>query len=98
MRMMVTMKIPAAAGNKALQDGRLQKVIQETMARLKPEAAYFGPGGGKRSALFVFDMEKVTDMPAVLEPFFAELEADVEIMPVMDAKDLVAGLGQIGPR
>jgi hypothetical protein len=96
MRMLVEVHIPAATGSKAIQDGRLPRIVQQTMARFKPEAAYFGPHGGTRAAFFVFDMASAADLPAALEPFFGELEAEVEMTPVMNVTDLTAGLAAMG--
>jgi len=62
------------------------------MQSLKPEAAYFYPEGGKRHAMFVFDMKSSSDMPGIAEPFFQELNADVVLSPCMNPADLAAGL------
>ncbi len=40
MRMMMKVQIPVAAGNQAIADGGLPDVVQKTMEKLKPEAAY----------------------------------------------------------
>src|SRR5215217_6220466 len=56
MRMMMKAQIDTAAGTKAIQAGRLPEVMRSMMERLKPEAAYFGPDGGQRTAFIIFDM------------------------------------------
>jgi alanyl-tRNA synthetase len=42
------------------------------MDQLRPEAAYFGPAGGRRHALFVFDLKDAAQIPVVAERFFEE--------------------------
>ncbi len=50
MRMMLKAQMDTAAASKSLQDGRLPTVMQTMMEKLQPEAAYFGPDGGQRTA------------------------------------------------
>jgi len=66
------------------------------MDMLKPEAAYFGPTGGARTAFFVFDMTDPSQLPAISEPLYTELNAHIEVMPVMNGDDLQKGLSQLG--
>ena len=95
MRTMMKVTIPAASGNKAILDGSLPRLMQTTLETLKPEAAYFFPQNGKRTALFVFDLKDTAQIPVVGEPFFMNLEAEVELIPVMNGQDLQAGLSQL---
>jgi len=95
MRTMMRISVPVAIGNKTIQDGTLPRVIQTTLETLKPEAAYFFPEAGKRTALLVFDLKDPSQIPVVCEPLFMGLDADIELLPVMNAQDLQAGLGQI---
>ena len=52
-------QIPVEAGNKTAADGQLAKLIQSTLESLKPEAAYFFPEDGKRTAEIFFDLKDV---------------------------------------
>ena len=96
MRTMMRITIPVEAGNRAIADGTLQKTLEATMERLKPEAAYFIATGGERSALLFFDLADASDIPPIAEPIFRNLNASVEFSPVMNAEDLQAGLGRLG--
>ena len=96
MRTMIRIKVPVEAGNRAIQDGLLQKTIMEALQRLKPEAAYFYPENGLRTAIMVVDMKEASEIPAIAEPFFSRLNAAVELLPVMNAEDLKQGLEKIG--
>ena len=86
----------AAATSKAIQDGRMPKVMQSTLERLKPEAAYFGPDGGQRTAFIIFQMDDPSQLPSISEPLFSEFNATLEFFPVMDRDDLARGLSALG--
>ncbi len=56
MRMMMKVKIDIEAGSHAIADGSLPQLMQQTLSALRPEAAYFGPEEGVRTAFIVFDL------------------------------------------
>jgi len=96
MRTMLTLTIPVAAGNAAIAEGRLPQILQSTLEKLHPEAAYFFPNdAGDRQAIIFFDMKDPSDIPVIAEPLFAGLNAGVKFQPVMNAQDLQAGLGKL---
>ena len=95
MRVMMRMEMPAAAGNKAVSDGTLGKIVQDFAAKWKPEAAYFGTFDGNRTMFTVFDLPSPSDVPVIAEPFFMGLNAKLEIIPVMNMDDLQKGLSQV---
>ena len=72
--------------------GPWHRVMQQTAERWKPEAAYFTTFDGRRTAFFIFDMPAPASIPPFAEPFFMELDAEVQISPVMDTDDLQKGL------
>jgi hypothetical protein len=96
MRMMMIARIPVEIGNEAIKDGTLPKVIQQTLERIKPEAAYFTTMDGERTMVAVFDMQAVSDMPPIAEPLFMNLDAAVDFMPCMSADDLKGSLSHMG--
>ncbi|MBA2768500.1 MAG: hypothetical protein H0U35_05105 [Sporichthyaceae bacterium] len=95
MRMMMKVQMDTAATSRAIQEGRLPEVMQSIMAVLKPEAAYFGPDSGVRTAFIVFDMTDPAQLPSISEPLFGEFNARIEIFPVMDQDDLQRGLSEV---
>ncbi|HXQ15774.1 MAG TPA: hypothetical protein VN814_14245 [Caulobacteraceae bacterium] len=95
MRVMLKMQVPVDAGNKAVSDGSLPKVIQEFLEKAKPEAAYFGAFEGKRTMIAVFDLASPAQIPPLAEPFFMGLNATFDLTPVMDAADLQTGLSGV---
>src|SRR5688572_8593783 len=96
MRMMLKAKMDTEAGSRAIADGSMASLLQGLLGTLKPEAAYFGPDRGVRTAFIVFDMADPSQLPSISEPLFSKLQASVEIFPVMDVADLQKGLQQLG--
>ncbi|AZM76506.1 hypothetical protein NC239_17410 [Streptomyces sp. G3] len=96
MRVLLRATLDTEKANEAIRSGKLPEVISRTLDQLKPEAAYFGPVGGRRTALLVFDMQDSSELPPTGEPFFTELNAEVEVSPIMNADDLRKGLSQLG--
>jgi hypothetical protein len=95
MRVMLKITMPTEPGNRGIKDGSLPKLLEDTLSRLKPEAAYFFPYNGERTALIFFDLADVADIPVIIEPLFLGVEADVEVVPVMTIDDLRKGLATI---
>ena len=96
MRMMMKVQMDTEAASRVLADGSLPQFMQETLGRLQPEAAYFGPENGVRTAFIVFDLQDPSQLPVITEPLFRNLKAKIEMFPVMDQEDLQKGLGQLG--
>ncbi|MET9684572.1 DUF3303 family protein [Streptomyces coeruleorubidus] len=95
MRVMLKATLDTEKGNEVIRGGKMPQVMQEAMEKLKPEAAYFGPAGGRRTCFLVFDMQESSQMPPALEPFFTDLNAEVEVFPIMNSDDLQKGLSQL---
>ena len=93
--MFLKMQMPAEAGNRAIKDGSLPKIIQSFMEAAKPEGAWFTALDGKRTMVAVFDLASPADIPRLAEPFFTGLDATFELSPAMDAADLQAGLSRL---
>ncbi len=95
MRMLMKMSIPTEAGSVAIQDGSMGDLLARTMKDLGAEAAYFYPENGRRTALIVFDMTESSRLPAISEPLFSKLKAEISFTPVMNAEDVRAGLSAL---
>ena len=93
MRTMLNITIPVETGNRAIKDNVLPKVMGGFSEEHHPESAYFyADGEGRRHAQFVFDLKDPSQIPAIAEPFFMQLNAAIEFHPVMNAEDLQKGL------
>ena len=95
MRVMAKITIPVESGNQAVKDGSIGTVIQRAAERWKPEAMYFTDFDGRRTAFIVFDLPDSSDIVPFCEPFFQELDANVQISPAMNGEDLQNGLGKL---
>ncbi|TXS57783.1 hypothetical protein EAO77_07900 [Streptomyces sp. t39] len=93
--MMLRAVMDTAKTNETIRTGRAQELWASILGHLKPEAAYFSPHDGCRACVIVFDMQDSTTLPVLVEPFFQEFGARVEIAPCMDRDDLMKGLAQV---
>ena len=97
MRMLLRVSIPVETGNSGAKDGTLGSKIEQILADLKPEAAYFfADDNGQRSASIVFDMKDASQIPAVAEPWFLAFNANVSLRPIMNPQDLAKAGPSIG--
>jgi hypothetical protein len=97
MRMLLRVSIPVETGNAAAKAGTLGSTIEQILADLKPEAAYFlADDNGQRSGSIVFDMKDTSQIPAVAEPWFLAFNAKVSLRPIMNPQDLAKAGPSIG--
>jgi hypothetical protein len=94
MRVLIKAKIPTEAGNKMVQDPDFMKKLENYINKVKPEAAYFLANDGHRTATFVVDMQSSGQVPALVEPLFQWMGANVDVTPVMNYDDLKKGLSE----
>jgi hypothetical protein len=91
MRFLWKISMPVEAGNEAAKNGF--QAIESILEQQKPEAAYFYAENGKRTAILIMDMQDVAQIPAIAEPWFLALNAEIDVTPVM----LPADLKKAGP-
>jgi hypothetical protein len=89
MRYIVKFNFPAEAGNSALRDSQFNSKMQQLLSDLKAEAAYFTVVNGRRGGYIVLNLDDASKIPAVAEPLFLWLKAEIEIIPVMLPEDLM---------
>ncbi len=95
MRMMMRFTAPVEKGNQAIKDGSLGKTLEALMAKMKPEAVYFGSWDGVRSGMMFFDLTDASQLVEFAEPLFLNINATVEVVPVMTIDDLRKGLATV---
>lgn len=94
MRMLMKVQIPTEAGNEAIKSGSLPRTLGSVIEGLKAEAAYFIAEDGMRTGLIFFDMADSTDIPSACEPLFMEMNAQITMVPAMNAADMQAGVAK----
>ena len=93
MRVLVKASVPTEAGNKMVKRPDFPEMMRGILAELKPEAAYYLAIDGRRTAMFIVNIDNSSQVPSVAEPFWLAMGADVEIVPVMNQEDF----NQAGP-
>src|ERR1044072_3733743 len=58
MRTMLKVSMQVEAGNQAIKDGKLPKIMENALQTLRPEAAYFFAENGRRTAMMFFDLKR----------------------------------------
>lgn len=99
MRVVLHVKIPHEPFNTAVRKGTAGERLQQILAEVKPEAAYFTEYEGRRGAILIVDVTDASKIPSLAEPFFLSFNADVEFHMTMTPEDLgKAGLDAIGKK
>jgi len=93
MRFILKVRIPEDRGNELLRDPEFGHKMQDLLADIKAEAAYFTTICGQRGAYIILNINDASEIPAKAEPLFLWLHADVDPYPVMLPEDL----GKAGP-
>jgi len=97
MKTLMIVTMPHQKFNAAVKDGTAGAKLKKIMDATKPEAAYFTELCGKRTGIFVVDLNDVSQIPSLAEPWFLTFEADVQFHPTMTPADLErAGLDKLG--
>ena len=96
MRFMLKFTFPTTTETNAwVRDETIRQKMEATLEALQPEAAYFTALDGVRGGYLIINMDDTSEIPAKVEPFFQELGATVELLPVMTPEDLRAGLQRL---
>ncbi|MCB0713369.1 MAG: hypothetical protein KDD67_13650 [Ignavibacteriae bacterium] len=92
MRLMLRFTIPVEKGNEAEANGTLAAAIKELIETVKPEGAWFHLNDGKRAGTIIFEESDQARMAAINEPLFAQLNAAIDIQPVVSMDELMGKL------
>jgi hypothetical protein len=91
MKFLVKFSFANDAGNEALKDPAFGSKMKQLLTDIKAESAFFTAVNGQRGAYLVVNMDDASQIPAIAEPLFLWLHADLEIIPVMLPQDLEKG-------
>ena len=70
--------------------------MQELLSEIKAEATYFTAINGQRGMYVIININDASEMPAIAEPFWYWLNADIEFLPVLSLEDLAKAGDSIG--
>lgn len=99
MRFLLQVTVPVEKFNESVRDGSVSEKMGRILDELKPEAAYFLTRDGKRTGFLVVNMNDVSEIPRIAEPWFLYFDASVDIQPVMTPEDLKrGGLDKLGKK
>ena len=88
MKFLMKVRFPNEIGNERLRDPQFGSKMQEVLKEVKAEATYFTTINGSRGFYAVVNMTDASQMPAIAEPFFVWLQAEIDFLPVMTIEDL----------
>jgi hypothetical protein len=92
---MLHVAMDTEVSNGRVEDGSMGSTIQGILEQLQPEAAYFYAKDGRRGLTVVVDAPDGAALPSLAEPWWLQLGATVEAIPVMDADELAEGLSRL---
>ena len=99
MKMLLTVSIPHEPFNSLVRSGKAGEVIGRILETIKPEAVYFTEEHGRRTGIFVVNVQNPSEVPGLAEPFFLNFQADCRFRIVMSPEDLQkAGLDELGKK
>ncbi|HLP71640.1 MAG TPA: hypothetical protein VK155_01980 [Bacteroidales bacterium] len=88
MKYLMRVKMSKDSGNSSLMDPDFGKKMREVLTEVKAENAYFTTIDGCRGGYIVVNIDNPSQMPAISEPFFLWLNAEIDFYPVMSPDDL----------
>jgi hypothetical protein len=88
MKYLMKIRMPNETANDAIRDPQFGKKMNDVLAEVKAEAAYFSTIGGQRGGYVVVNLNDASEIPKIAEPFFLWLNADIDFIPVMLLSDL----------
>lgn len=89
MRYIIRFSFPVETGNPAVQNPEFGAKMGELLKEIKAEAAYFTAVDGQRGGYLVVNFDDASMIPAIAEPLFSWLKADLQFIPVMVPEDLM---------
>lgn len=95
MRMLMKVKLPTAAYNRAIEAGSLPKVWGRVFGECPPEATYYVNEEGVRAVYAFLDIASPDLLATLSLPLYEHFEAEVSFVPAMVFEDLQAGISRL---
>jgi hypothetical protein len=95
----MNINMPHADFNAAVKDGSAGHKMKSILQECQPEAVYFTERNGHRGATVIVEIDHVSQIPELAEPWYLNFNADVEFRIAMTPEDLEkAGLEELGKK
>jgi|SRR5579884_1147718 len=78
MRLLFKITIPVEPFNTLAREGLVEQKFGEILEATKPESIYFTGNNSGRGAIAVYNAEDGSQIPALAEPWFLTLNAQIE--------------------
>ena len=99
MKFLLNVILPPEPFNTLVKKGKAGEILAKIENEIKPEAVYFTEQDGKRSGIYIINVNQLSDIPKFVEPFFLNFNADCRIRIAMTPEDLMkSGIDQIGKK
>ncbi|MEI6888538.1 MAG: hypothetical protein ACOYM0_02540 [Bacteroidales bacterium] len=96
MKYIMKIRMSIEKGNQALKDPEFGHKMSSLLSDIKAEAAYFTTICGQRGAYVIINLNDASEIPAVAEPFYLWLDADIDFLPAIRPEDLAKAGPSIG--
>lgn len=91
MRFIIKFQLSVEYGNKVAQDPNTMIKLDELINKLNVEASYFLLQDGKRTGIFITNIESADMIPPVAESILQAFGAEVKLYPFMSLEELKKG-------
>lgn len=99
MKFMLTVAMPNEPFNSLVRNGKVGGILNRINDSIRPEATYFTEIDGKRTGVYIVNLQDVSEIPHYAEPFFLNFQAECRFRPVMTPEDLKkSGLDDLGKK
>lgn len=96
MKFLIKFQLSIEHGNKVAQDPNTMNKLDEFMNKMKVEYSYFLLEDGKRTGVFIVNIDNTDMIPSFTEPILQEFNANVDIYPIMGYQELKKGYSILG--
>ena len=99
MKMLLIVSMPHEKLNNLVKEGKAGQILNNIIKDINPVSSYFTEMDGKRTGLFIINIDNPSDIPKYTGPFYLNFNADCKIHPVMSLGDLQnAGLDELAKK
>lgn len=99
MRFLVHIEFPVEPFNTHVRDGSSGDRIRRVVEATQPESIWFSETDGRRGAVAVHELESVSEIPRIAEPWFLTFAAECRFRVAMTLDDLAqARLDELGKK